>query len=80
MAERQIQVTVGSVTDKKKLVVSSGSTLRSAFKESGIEYAGGMIQLDGVNIGVGDLDRSFDDLGIVGEEALLISIIKGDNA
>lgn len=80
MAAKQIQVTVGSVTNRKNIVVTNTTTLRDAFKESGIEYAGATIQVDGVNIGVGDLDKSFVELGIEGDECMLIAVVKADNA
>lgn len=80
MAVRQIQVTVGSVTNRKTEVVSSSTTLRETFEAASIEYAGGIIQLDGIHTNAGDLDRSFDELGIIGDKAMLISTIKGDNA
>jgi len=80
MAVRQISVKVGTVTERKTVVVMSSTTLRSTFQEAGYEYEGGLIQLDGNHIGIGDLDRTYDDLGIVGTQALLVSIIKGENA
>ena len=80
MAARQIQVTCGSVTNRKSVVLSSGASLRSAFEEAEVDYAGATVQVDGINIGMGDLDRSFDDLGITGDKCMLIATVKADNA
>lgn len=77
---KQIKVIVGSVTDRQSVIVSNDTTLRDTFKKASIDYAGATIQVDGVNIGLGDLDKSYIDLGITGDEAMLIAVVKADNA
>ena len=77
---RQIKVVVGSVTNRKSVIVNDNATPRDAFVEADIDYAGATVQLDGINLGIGDLDRTFSELGVIGESCMLISVVKADNA
>ena len=77
---KQIQVTCGSVTNRKKEVVASNTTLRKTFEMVSIDYAGATIQVDGVNITIGDMDKTYEELGVTGDKCMLIAVVKADNA
>lgn len=76
---RPITVNVRNNSSRKSLTMLSSATPRQAFSEAGIN-ANGIINIDGCTVNVGDLDRSFDELGVVGDEVTLYSVVKADNA
>lgn len=76
---RPIVVNVRNNSSRKSVTMMSSATPRQAFAEAGIN-ANGIVNIDGCAITIGDLDRSFDELGIVGDETTLYSVVKADNA
>lgn len=74
-----IKVTVGNNTERKAVIVSAGTTLRSVLEENDIDYSRGAITLDGATLRGGELDKTFEDFGIA-ERCYLLSVAKADNA
>ena len=73
-----IKVIVGTNTDKQTLVVEASRTLRSVLEEAEVDYSAGTLNLDGASVKPGDLDKTFEALGIT-EKCYLISIVKSDS-
>lgn len=74
-----VKVTVGNNIKRNAVIVDSTTTLRSVLKDNGIDYPRGTMHLDGCPLAPGDLDKTFNDLGI-GEECWLLNVVKADNA
>jgi hypothetical protein len=74
-----IEVTVGSTTNRKKVLYSGDTTLRAILEDNGIDYGYATVMLDGANIGAADMDRTLSGLGKT-EKAMLIAVVKSDNA
>ena len=74
-----IQVTIGSNTTRKKVTISAETTLRTALEDNEIDYTAGTIHLDGCPLEVGDMDKTFAELGITAN-CYLISVVKVENA
>ena len=72
-----IKVTVGNNLTRKTVTIDPEMTIRQLLDEQGIN--GGVLTLDGCYLEHSDLDRSFSDYGVV-ESAVLLSIVKADNA
>lgn len=74
-----IKVTVGSNVKRESVIVDSTVTLRSVLKDAGIDYTHGTMHLDGCSLAPGDLDKTFESMGIK-EECWLLNVVKADNA
>lgn len=74
-----VKVTVGTNTKRNSVVVDGDTKLKKVLQDEGIDYSRGTIHLDGATIKPGDLDKTFNDLGIT-ETAYLISVVKADSA
>lgn len=74
-----IKVTVGNNVKRETVIVDKTQTLRKTLEDAGVDYTKGMTTLDGSTLGVGDLDKSFEALGIT-EKAFLLNVVKADNA
>lgn len=74
-----VQVIVGNNVKRETVVVSPETTLRTVLEENGIDYARGVMHLDGASLKPGDLDKSFASLGIT-EKCYLLNVVKADNA
>lgn len=75
-----IKVTVGNNVSRNTVIVEGDTTLREVLENAHIDYAGrGGIHMDGCPIGPGDLDKTFDDFGII-ESTYLLQVSKADNA
>lgn len=74
-----IKVTVGNNMKRETVIVDKNQTLRKTLEDAGIDYTKGMTTLDGSTLNHGDLDKSFDQLGIT-EKAFLLNVVKADNA
>lgn len=76
-----INVTVGSNLDRKTVPADINDTLRETFESAGISYASGTNTLDGAPLSVGDIDKTFAELGIRDNtKCFLLSVVKADNA
>lgn len=75
-----IQVTVGNNVKRDKVIVEETTTLRQVLEDAEIPYAsGGVIHLDGCTLNPGDLDKTFEQLGIT-QRCYLLQVTKVDNA
>jgi len=74
-----VQVIVGNNVKRETVVVSPETTLRTVLEENNIDYARGVMHLDGASLNPGDLDKSFATLGIT-EKCYLLNVVKADNA
>lgn len=73
-----IKVIVGTNTNKETLIVEASRTLRSVLEEAEVNYSGGTLNLDGAPVKIGDLDKTFTEIGIT-EKCYLINIVKSDS-
>ena len=64
-----VQVIVGNNVKRETVVVSPETTLRTVLEENGIDYARGVMHLDGASLKPGDLD-SFTPEQVAAMEAL----------
>lgn len=75
-----IKVIVGNnVKRNDPVIVSANTTLRTVLDDGGIDYTRGVMHLDGASLKAGDLDKTFEDFGIV-EKCFLLNVVKTDNA
>lgn len=72
-----IQVTLGTNTDRERIIVEPTRTIRSVLDEHNIDYAAGAVRLDSVPIGGSDLDKTFEDHGVE-EKCYLIVVVKAN--
>ena len=74
-----IKVTMGNNVKRKVEILDDNTTLREALENAEIEYATGIMNLDGSTLSPGDLDKTFADFGIT-EKCYLLNVVKADNA
>ena len=74
-----INVTIGSNITRKTVPAISSATLRQVLEDNAIDYTIGTTMLDGVSLGAGDIDKTFDQLGVT-DRCYLLNIVKADNA
>lgn len=75
-----IKVRVGNNTNPtKEIIVSDECTVIEAFKQAGISYERGLVNLDGYPISKDRWNNSLTSLG-ASDDSTLMSIIKNDNA
>lgn len=74
-----IKVTITTNANRTTDIVSGSTTIREVFEKNNVNYTKGSLSVDGINLRPGDLDKSFDNLGVV-EKCFLNCIIKADNA
>ena len=77
-----LKVVVGNNANRDQVLVDENSTLREVLEDNEVEYATGVMHLDGAPIEPGDLNKTFADLGYSGVESriYLINVVKTDNA
>lgn len=74
-----IKVTIGTTTKRDTKMYAPSKTLRNILEDNNIEYGIAQVTLDGVGIGLGDIDKSLSTLGIT-EKCMLIAVVKASNA
>lgn len=74
-----IKVTIVTNTRPIVDIVDENTTPRQVFDEKGVDYATATTTIDGVPLGIGDLDKSFAEHGIV-SECRMVAITKTTNA
>jgi hypothetical protein len=74
-----IKATIGNNVKRKTEVYEADTTLREALEDAGVDYATGIINLDGATLAPGDLDKTFEEHGIK-EKCFLLNVAKVDNA
>jgi len=75
-----IKVYVGNNINRTPIDVTSDTTLRRAFEEAEVDYGSGTNSLDGATLKAGDLDKTFEEMGVTGEKCYLMNIAKAVNA
>ena len=75
-----IRVYVGNNIIRTAIDVTSDTTLRRAFEEAEVDYGTGTNSLDGATLKAGDLDKTFEEMGVTGEKCYLMNIAKAVNA
>ena len=76
-----LKVIVMNNTNREAVIVDEHTTTpREVFESKGITYETAQVFLDGCSVKPGDLDRTFTQLGIVGDKASLAAMAKTDNA
>lgn len=75
---------IGNNANTETVFVPETYTLREAFEEAEVDYAGKTVILDGAAVGAGGLNQTFAELGYDGtpgkDKAILSAIAKVDNA
>ena len=66
-------------TETKTVILDGTTSLRDALESNDIVYDMATVYLDGCTINTGDLDKSFNELGI-GERCSLMAIVNTKNA
>lgn len=79
-----INVTIGNNLKRTNKNFAPDTTLRAALEAAGVDYASGMLTLDGATLGPGQINSTFAELGYDGstgkDKAFLLSVVKADNA
>lgn len=76
-----IQVTIGNNLSRKNVVVDGdNTTLRQAFEQNDINYASGIVSLDGASLTPGMMDKTFAENGVTNDRCYLMVSVKADNA
>lgn len=70
-----VEVTIGTNTNRTKILVNPENTIRSVLEENNIDYGVGGVHLDGISIPTSDLDKTFTEKGIT-EKCMLIVVAK----
>ena len=74
-----LNITVGTNTNRKTVMVPEDYTLRQVLEENDINYATAQTSLDGCVLQPGDMDKTFAEMNVK-ERAYLVSVQKMDNA
>ena len=74
-----IKVVVGNNVKRETVIVEKSATLRSVLENANVDYTRGVMHLDGSSLNPGDLDKTFEDMGIA-EKCYLLNVVKADNA
>lgn len=76
-----LKVIVTNNTNREATIVDGATTTpREIFESKGFQYETSQIFLDGCTVRPGDIDRTFTELGIVGDKVSLAAMAKVDNA
>ena len=76
---RMITIKVGTNLNRNAVLVNTNKTLREVLTENNINYATTTVFVDGVNLQVGQMDKTIEELNI-GEGAYIIAAQKTENA
>jgi len=74
-----VKVNLLTTGGRKSDMFAEHQTPREILEYFGVDYASATNTIDGVRLGIGDMDKSLKDLG-VGAECRISSIVKIDNA
>ena len=74
-----VKVTLISTNGRKTDMFAEHQTPREVFEYFDVDYSVATNTIDGVRIGIGDMDKSLKELG-AGAECRISSIVKTDNA
>lgn len=73
-----IKVTVGTNTSREDVIVEKTTTIRSLLEDQHINYSNAIMHLDGSPLKPGDMDKTFEEIGI-SENCFLIAATKLDS-
>ena len=74
-----LSITIGTNTNRKKVIVDPNKTLNDVLVENGVNTSVGSIHIDGNAISRTDYGKTLADLGVE-TNAYIISVAKADNA
>jgi len=74
-----LNITIGTNTSRKKVVVAPNTVLRDLLQENGVNTGVGTIHIDGIPVQISDMGKTLEELGVT-DKAYIISIAKADNA
>ena len=75
-----ITVHCASMGRREDVIVNTETTTpKTAFEMASIDYASGQVSLGGIPLRAGELDQTFDALGVK-SDCYLTSIVKADGA
>lgn len=74
-----VSVVITNNTNRETVIVPDSQTVRQTLENAGVDYTRGATRMDGSSLGVGDLDKTFAQLGIT-ERCYLSQVVKADNA
>lgn len=74
-----INVTIGTNTSRKKVIVDPNTTLADVLADNGVNTSVGTIHVDGMPISRSDYEKTLSELDIK-DNAYIISVAKADNA
>lgn len=75
-----VSVTVRNNVNSKTVNVPSTTTVREIFDQAGVDYASGVVSIDGSSLPTGAIDKSLDELGITSTRCFVMVTTKADNA
>lgn len=75
-----VSVTLRNNVVSKTVNIPSDTPLRSIFEDNGVDYAAGVVSLDGAALPAGSMDKSLEELGVTGSRCYLMVTVKADNA
>lgn len=74
-----LNVTIGTNTSRKKVIVDPNTVLRDLLTENGVNLSVGTVHIDGIPMTVAQLGSTLAEIG-VSDGAFIISVAKADNA
>lgn len=74
-----LNITVGTNTSRKKVVVAPNTTLRQILSDNGVNTSVGTLSIDGTVLSSSDLDKTLEELNVA-NNAYIIQVAKADNA
>lgn len=75
----QVQVLVGSAIKRNTIIVEDTATPKEILIEAEIDFSMANVHLDGATLSTSEMNTSLKDHQ-VGEKAMLIAVVKDDNA
>ena len=76
---KMITIKIGTNLNRDAVLVNTSKTLREVLTDNNINYATTTVFVDGVNLQVGQMDKTLEELNI-GEGAYIIAAQKTENA
>lgn len=74
-----VKVFVGNNLTRNNVIVESTTTLRKVLEDNNVNYSRGVMHLNGAPLNSGDLDKTFEQMGVT-ETCYLLNVTKADNA
>lgn len=74
-----ITCTIGNNLSRKNIIVDENSVIKEVLKANSIDYTRGVTTLDGATLTAGEINKTFAEMGVVSDCALL-NVVKADNA